>query len=91
MQQPIAARPPRASHPQERYIAALWRELEATGYALDADGVLAGAGINLDTPSRMAAVQTAELSNDQASTLISKLLRLRAVADAAERPALAAD
>ncbi|HMQ29175.1 MAG TPA: hypothetical protein PKD53_00540 [Chloroflexaceae bacterium] len=80
-----------ASDRQERYIAALWRELEATPYATDADSFLAGAGINLDTPNRRIAVQAAELESAAAGKLISVLLRLRAVADAADRAALAAD
>lgn len=80
-----AARP--ATPAQERYIAALWRELEATGYAHDAEAFLDGAGVPLLMRGCLIAVQSARLSSTAAGTLISALLRLRAVADAADRAA----
>lgn len=84
---PPAARAPLATERQERYIAALTAELAATGYATDAESFLAGAGVNLDLPDRLIAVQAAALTSEAAGKLISALLRLRAVADAADRAA----
>lgn len=73
-----------ATRHQEKFIAQLAGELADTDYAADANAFLASAGINLDTRPRLIGISAARLGGDDAATLISRLLRLRAAAAAVE-------
>ena len=72
--------PEPAAHGQVRYIARLAGGLASGPYAEDAAAFLAGAGIDPTARPQLAAVAAAGLTHEAASTLISALLRLTALA-----------